>query len=79
MPQGHRKVPFSGKAKKTQLLMKREKKEDGTSKVDANRRDKTEESLKDDSKVPIDKGALLVDVQLHGKAAAHRYDLVTNS
>ena len=76
MPQGHRKVPFSGKAKKTQLLMKREKKEDGSSKVDANRRDKTDES-KDEPKVPLDKGALLVDVQLHGKAAAHRYDLVT--
>ena len=74
MPQGHRKVPFSGKAKKTQLLMKREKKEDGP----ANRRDKTDES-KDEPKVPLDKGALLVDVQLHGKAAAHRYDLVTNS
>ena len=76
MPQGHRKVPFSGKAKKTQLLMKRERKEDGgTSKVDANRRDKNDES-KDEPKAPIDKGALLIDVQLHGKAAAHRYDLV---
>lgn len=28
MPQGRRKVPFSGKAKKVQIQMKREKKEE---------------------------------------------------
>jgi hypothetical protein len=31
MPQGRRKVPFSGKAKKAQILMKREKKEEAAS------------------------------------------------
>jgi hypothetical protein len=43
MPQGRRKIPFSGKAKKAQILMKRERKEEGSEKS-VNRREQNEEA-----------------------------------
>jgi hypothetical protein len=78
MPQGRRKVPFSGKAKKAQLLSKREKKEDistrGDDQDEHGRREKSENMAA--SLTASDKSTILTDVHLHGKGSSHRYDLV---
>jgi hypothetical protein len=74
MPQGRRKVPFSGKAKKVQMLTKRERKEETTT---TKREEVGSTSATTTTELSSsDKGALLLDVQLHGKGSAHRYDLV---
>ena len=78
MPQGRRKTPFSGKAKKAQIVAKRERKEEeSTSRVQHERFPKREEETPSASKMSTeDRAAILLDVQLPGKATAHRYDLV---
>ena len=78
MPQGRRKVPFSGKAKKVQMMTKRERKEETTTtRRDEDKSTSTSASTSAMTELSTsDKGAILLDVQLHGKASAHRYDLV---
>ena len=88
MPQGRRKTPFSGKAKKAQMMAKRERKEEeAASRVLGERfskRDRDDEVTSSSSSKVLpsasasteDKAAVLLDVQLPSKGSSHRYDLV---
>lgn len=82
MPQGRRKIPFSGKAKKVQIQMKRDKKEDRSKFDGDSKRDEASSSdvptFKPGDHRVLDKGSILMDVQLRGRGSgqAQRYELL---
>ena len=79
MPQGRRKTPFSGKAKKTQIMMKREKKEESLAKDDYDHRREVNQSAEATASAAVpDRGGILMDVQLQGKSLKQRYELASS-
>ena len=82
MPQGRRKTPFSGKAKKEQLQNKRNRKGSSSSETPIAPKVVPEEEVEETSSVVVDKcksdkKSLLMDVAFSsGAVGRHKYDLI---